>query len=239
MSVSVTKLKNGLTIVTDNMPHLESAAMGVWVKAGSRDEGVSEHGMAHLLEHMAFKGTTSRSAREIVAEIENVGGDLNASTSVETTAYYARVLKDDVPKATDILFDILANASIDTNELEREKHVILQEIGASLDMPDDIVFDAFQKTVFHNQPIGRTILGTPETVSSFSSEEIFDFIQTHYHGPNMVLCAAGAVDHDTLEDQTVTIRHRDTMEQQRVKIEDLREIIKKEVDVRSWLMRTK
>ena len=201
MNVETTKLGNGLTVVTHSMPHLESAALGVWVKAGSRNEAQDQHGIAHLLEHMAFKGTKSRSAIQIVEEIEDVGGELNAATSVETTAYYARILKSEVGKAADVLHDILASSVFDQNELEREKHVILQEIGASLDTPDDVVFDNFQDAAFGGQPIGRPILGTPDTVSGFSPEQIRKYLDEHYHGPNMVLCGTGAVDHDALVKQ--------------------------------------
>ena len=198
MSVNIAKLENGLTVVTDEMPHLESAALGVWVRSGSRNEKEDQHGIAHLLEHMAFKGTKTRTAYQIAEEIENVGGDLNAATSVETTAYYARVLRPEVEHAADILYDILANSTFDERELAREKHVILQEIGASNDMPDDLVFDHFQNTAFGNQPIGRPILGTPDTVNGFTADQIRNYLSDHYHGPNMVLCAAGAVDHDAL-----------------------------------------
>lgn len=202
MSVNVTKLDNGLTVVTDEMQHLESAALGVWIKSGSRNETQDQHGIAHLLEHMAFKGTKTRSAKQIAEEIENVGGELNAATSIETTAYYARVLKPEVGHAADILYDILANSTFDENELAREKHVILQEIGASLDSPDDLVFDNFQQTAFaKGQPIGRPILGTPDTVQQFTSEQIRSYLDDHYHGPNMVLSASGAVDHDALVKQ--------------------------------------
>jgi len=202
MALNISKLDNGLTVVTDNMPHLESAALGIWIKAGSRNETNNQHGIAHLLEHMAFKGTTSRSAFQIAEEIENVGGELNAATSIETTAYYARVLKPEVNHAADILYDILANSVFDQKELKREKHVILQEIGAALDSPDDLVFDQFQSTVFSGrQPIGRPILGTPETVTGFTTDEIRSYLDAHYHGPNMVLSAAGAVDHDVLVKQ--------------------------------------
>ncbi len=198
MRVQVTKLDNGLTVVSEEMPHLESAALGVWVKAGARHERREQHGVAHLLEHMAFKGTTKRSAALIAEEVENVGGEVNAATSVETTAYYARVLKEDVPLAVDVLHDILANSTFDAEELKREQHVILQEIGAANDTPDDLVFDIFQNTAFAGQPIGRPILGTPETVSGFTSDDLRDYLATHYRGPNMVLSAAGAVDHDAL-----------------------------------------
>src|SRR5881628_823995 len=136
MSVEVTRLPTGLVVVTDVMPHLQTAALGVWVGSGSRNEQPDEHGISHLLEHMAFKGTSRRTARQIAEEIEAVGGDLNAATSIETTAFYARVLKADVPLALDVLSDILANPSFVPDELEREKSVIAQEIGAAQDTPD-------------------------------------------------------------------------------------------------------
>ena len=147
MSVEVTKLPSGLTVITDTMPHLETAALGVWTRVGGRDEKPNEHGISHLLEHMAFKGTARRSSREIVEEIEAVGGDLNAGTSTETTAYYARVLKADVPLALDVLSDILTNPSFVPDELEREKGVIEQEIGAAQDTPDDVVFEHLNELV--------------------------------------------------------------------------------------------
>ena len=171
MSVEVTRLPSGLTVVTDAMPHLETASLGVWVGSGSRDEQPDEHGISHLLEHMAFKGTKRRTARQIAEEIEAVGGDLNAATSVETTAYYARVLKADVPLALDVLSDILADPTFDPDELKREQNVIVQEIGAAEDTPDDIVFDYLQANAFPDQPIGRSILGTPETVRSFEPSQ--------------------------------------------------------------------
>ena len=167
MKVEVTKLANGLTVATERMPHLETASVGVWVGAGSRSERAHEHGISHLLEHMAFKGTATRSARRIAEEIEAVGGEINAATSVENTNYYARILADDMGLAVDILADILTESSFDPEELEREAHVVLQEIGAADDMPEDLVFDLLQQTAFPDQPIGRPILGTPETVASF------------------------------------------------------------------------
>ena len=152
------------------MPHLETASLGVWIGSGSRDERPDEHGISHLLEHMAFKGTKRRSARQIAEEIEAVGGDLNAATSVETTAYFARVLRADVPLALDVLSDILSDPTFDADELQREQNVIVQEIGATEDTPDDLVFDRLQETAFPSQPIGRSILGTPETVRSFDRD---------------------------------------------------------------------
>ncbi|MEX3007961.1 M16 family metallopeptidase [Hoeflea sp. TYP-13] len=198
MTVECTRLPSGLTVVTENMPHLESVALGVWIKSGSRDETTSEHGIAHLLEHMAFKGTVKRSARQIAEEIENVGGEVNAATSVETTSYYARLLKDHVPLAIDILADILTNSVLDETELHREKHVILQEIGAAMDTPDDVVFDKFSSTAFRDQTIGRSILGTPETVQSFTPDQIRQYLNRNYTADKMIIVAAGAVEHEAL-----------------------------------------
>ena len=200
MSVRTTTLGNGMTVITDDMPHLESASLGIWVKAGSRSETVAEHGISHVLEHMAFKGTKSRTALEIAEAIENVGGDLNAATSVEHTGYFARVLKEDVALAGDILADIVQNSVFDPNELDREQQVIVQEIGAARDNPDDHVFDLFQQAAYPDQPIGRTILGTVDSVKSFSAETIRDYMQRNYVGDQMVVCAAGNVEHDALVD---------------------------------------
>ena len=198
MDVRISSLENGLTIVTDHMPHLETAALGVWVRVGSRNETETQHGLTHLLEHMAFKGTNRRSARSIAEEIEAVGGEINASTSVENTAYYVRVLAEDVPLAVDLLSDILGNSLYDPLELKREQHVILQEIGGVQDSPEDWAFDLLQETAWPGQAIGRTILGTPQTVRSFTPESIRDYLDTHYRAGGMVLSAAGKVDHDEI-----------------------------------------
>jgi predicted Zn-dependent peptidase len=195
MSVEVTRLPSGLAVVTDAMPHLESASLGVWVGAGSRDERSDEHGISHLLEHMAFKGTTRRTARQIAEEIEAVGGDLNAATSAETTAYYARVLRADVPLALDVLSDILTDPAFDPDELRREQNVIVQEIGAAEDTPDDLVWDRLQEVAFAGQPIGRSILGTRATVRSFDRARLSAYLSRNYRGPDMVIVAAGAVEH--------------------------------------------
>ncbi|WP_269932149.1 M16 family metallopeptidase [Aminobacter sp. HY435] len=196
MSVEVSRLSNGLTVATETLPSVETVALGTWVKSGARNERDDEHGMAHLLEHMAFKGTKSRTAFQIASQIENVGGEINAATSVETTSFYARVLSDDIPLAVDILSDILQDSEFDPNELEREQHVILQEIGAAHDTPDDIVFDRFTETAFRHQTIGRSILGTPETVQSFTSAQLHDFMTRQYGAERMVVVAAGDVKHD-------------------------------------------
>ena len=201
MSVEITRLPSGLTVVTDAMPHLESASLGVWVGAGSRDERPDEHGISHLLEHMAFKGTGRRTARQIAEEIEAVGGDLNAATSVESTSYYARVLRADVPLAVDVLSDILSNPSFDPEELQREQSVIVQEIGAAEDAPDDIVFDKLQETAFPGQSVGRSILGTRESVKSFDRKRLAAYLTRNYRAPDMVVAAAGAIEHHALVEQ--------------------------------------
>ncbi len=195
MSVEVTRLKSGLAIVTDAMPHLETASLGVHVGCGSRDEQADEHGIAHLLEHMAFKGTSRRSARQIAEEIEAVGGDINAATSAEMTAYYARMLREDVPLALDILSDILSDPTFDSMELAREKNVIVQEIGATEDAPDELVYDYLQTVAFPNQSVGRSILGTPESVRSFDPARLRAYLGRNYRAPDMVVVAAGAVEH--------------------------------------------
>jgi predicted Zn-dependent peptidase len=198
MSVKVTRLSSGLSVVTDRMPHLETASLGVWIGSGSRNEKSDEHGISHLLEHMAFKGTRRRTARQIAETIEAVGGDLNAATSVESTGYFARVLKADVLLALDVLSDILSEPTFDADELRREQNVIVQEIGATEDAPDDLVFDRLQETAFPQQPVGRSILGTPETVRSFNPSRLRSYLSRNYRAPSMVVAAAGAVEHEAI-----------------------------------------
>ncbi|HVJ53825.1 MAG TPA: pitrilysin family protein [Aliidongia sp.] len=194
----ISTLPNGMRIVTDTMAGVETASLGVWVDVGTRNEPAEINGVAHLLEHMAFKGTERRSARAIAEEIENVGGHLNAYTSREQTAYYARILKDDVPLAVDILSDILQNSVFDPEELERERTVILQEIGQALDTPDDLIFDRFQERAFPDQGLGRPVLGQAEIIRTIGRERIAGYMSAHYGASRMVLSAAGAVDHDRL-----------------------------------------
>ena len=198
MSVERSELANGLIVVSHTMPEVETASLGVWIGAGSRSEAHTEHGVAHFLEHMAFKGTARRSARDIAEEIEAVGGDLNAETSVDSTAYYSQVMRKDMPLALDILSDIILEPRFDGTELARERDVILQEIAANMDSPEDIVYDLVSEAAYPNQPVGRTILGTAQSVSSFERTHLGAYLGTHYHAPNMVLAAAGAVDHAAL-----------------------------------------
>ena len=195
MSVKVTTLPSGLTVVTEKMGHVKTAAISVLVGVGSRHESQAEHGLSHLLEHMAFKGTRRRSARDIAEAIENVGGDLNAETSVERTAYFARVMGEDVGLALDIVGDILTDSQFDPVELDREKNVIVQEIGAVEDTPDDLVFDLLTASAWPDQAIGRPILGTREGVGAFDRAAVDGYLHSHYATRAMVVTAAGAVDH--------------------------------------------
>ncbi|EBA09148.1 M16 family metallopeptidase [Sagittula stellata] len=201
MTVQISTLSNGFRIVTEKMPGLQSAALGLWVTAGGRHERVEQNGIAHFLEHMAFKGTTRRTALQIAESIEDVGGYINAYTSREVTAYYARVLKADTALAVDVLADILRNPIFDEKEIDTERHVILQEIGQAHDTPDDIIFDWLQEKAYPNQPIGRTILGEAERVEAFSRADLQQFVHEHYGPGQMILSAAGAVDHDALVKQ--------------------------------------
>ena len=198
MSVKLHTLSNGFQIVTEHMPGFQSASLGIWIKAGGRHERAEENGIAHFLEHMAFKGTKSRSALQIAEMIEDVGGYINAYTSREVTAYYTRVLKEDVALSINLLFDILQNSLFEEKEIEVERGVILQEIGQSLDTPDDVIFDWLQDISYPDQALGRTILGPSERVKNFSRANLIDFIAQHYHPERMILSAAGGIDHDEI-----------------------------------------
>ncbi|MBD2747151.1 insulinase family protein [Microvirga sp. BT688] len=198
--IDITTLSNGLMVATEQMPEIATATLGVWVGTGSRHEEPHEHGLSHLIEHMAFKGTARRSARQIAEDIENVGGDINAATSVEYTSYTARVLGENVDVALDVLGDILIHSAFDAGELSREKGVILQEYAAVEDTPDDLIYDAFMETAFAGQAVGRPILGTPETIKSFDEATIRAFLAREYTPGKMVLAAAGDVEHAQIVD---------------------------------------
>ena len=180
------------------MSGLKSASIGIWVNAGGRHERIEQNGIAHFLEHMAFKGTKKRSSVQIAEAIEDVGGYINAYTSREMTAYYCRVLGDDVALALDVVSDIVLNPVFARDEIEVERGVILSEIGQALDTPDDIIFDWLQDVSYPGQPLGRSILGPEERVSSFQREDLSAFVDENYSVDQMVLAAAGAVDHDAI-----------------------------------------
>ncbi len=198
MTIELSRLNNGLQIATDRIDTVDTVSLGIWVDVGTRHEPAEINGVAHFLEHMAFKGTATRSALAIAEEIEAVGGHLNAYTSRESTAYYAKVLKDDVPLALDILADILQHSMFAPDELERERTVILQEIGQANDTPDDIIFDHFQERAYPDQAMGRPVLGRPDIIRRLGRDEVTAYLRDHYGARRMVLAAAGNLDHDRI-----------------------------------------
>jgi predicted Zn-dependent peptidase len=198
MSVKLSHLPNGMRVLTDRMDSVETVSLGVWVDVGTRHEPKEINGVAHLLEHMAFKGTERRSAMDIASEVEDVGGHLNAYTSREQTAYYAKVLKQDTGLAVDILADILQHSVFDATELERERAVILQEIGQAQDTPDDVIFDLFQEKAYPDQPMGRPVLGRAEIIRGIGRETVARYLKENYAAPGMLLVAAGNLEHDAL-----------------------------------------
>jgi predicted Zn-dependent peptidase len=196
MTIELSRLANGLQIATDRIDTVDTVSLGIWVDVGTRHEPAAINGVAHFLEHMAFKGTSRRSARAIAEEIEAVGGHLNAYTSRESTAYYAKVLKEDVPLALDILADILQHSTFDPEEMERERTVILQEIGQANDTPDDIIFDHFQECAYPDQAMGRPVLGRPEIIRRLTHDEVGAYLRDHYGAQRMILAAAGNLEHE-------------------------------------------
>src|ERR1700743_630720 len=198
MTLEISKLSNGLTVVSAPVPGLKSASLGIWVNTGSRNERAGEMGVSHMLEHMAFKGTATRSARAIAEEIEAVGGILKAYTGREQTAFHARILKADVPLALDMIRDTLTNPSFEQAELERERQVVLQELGQARDTPDDIVFDHLQSAILRPQRRRWPMLGEEKSVNAFSRPMLKDYMASQYRLEGMTLVASGAVDHATI-----------------------------------------
>jgi len=198
LSIQTHTLSNGFRIVTEAMPGLKSASIGIWVQAGGRHERLEQNGIAHFLEHMAFKGTQTRTAFQIAETIEDVGGYINAYTSREMTAYYARVLGEDVGLALDVIADILTGSTLETREIDIERGVILQEIGQAHDTPDDIIFDWLQEVSFPGQAMGRPILGPAERVAAFTRDDLVQFVDAYYGPEHLILSAAGDVDHGAI-----------------------------------------
>ncbi|KXV71267.1 insulinase family protein [Acetobacter cerevisiae] len=194
--IQLTRLPSGLIVVTERMERVETVSFGAYVSTGTRDETAEENGVSHFLEHMAFKGTERRSALQIAEEIENVGGHINAYTAREQTAYYVKLLKDNLDLGIDIIGDILTHSTFDPTEIERERGVILQEIGQANDTPDDVVFDHFQATAYPNQPMGRPTLGTEDLIRTMSRETLMRYMSAHYTTGNMVVAAAGNLHHE-------------------------------------------
>ena len=194
--IQIHRLKNGIRVVTDVNPNTASVSLGVWVAVGARFETPDINGISHVLEHMAFKGTSSRSAFDISREIEDVGGIVNAYTGKDMTAYYVKVLKKDWPLGLDIISDILQHSVMDKDELAREQGVIIQEINMSNDTPDDLIFDLYNQVAYPDQPLGRTILGTPSNVRSVTSRKLLDYMRTQYTTDRLVISVAGDIDVD-------------------------------------------
>ena len=198
--IQTTRLPSGLTIVTERMDRVETVSFGAYVATGSRNETEAENGVSHFLEHMAFKGTETRSAAAIAEEIEAVGGHINAYTAREQTAYYVKVLKEDTALAADIIGDILTHSTFEPEEMERERGVILQEIGQANDTPDDIIFDHFQEVAYPLQSLGRPILGTEEGIREMPRTVLTGYMKRHYAPSNVVVAAAGKLEHAQILD---------------------------------------
>ena len=199
-AIRLTRLPSGLTVVSERMERVETVSFGAYVGSGSRHETAAENGVSHFLEHMAFKGTERRTAAAIAEEIEAVGGHLNAYTAREQTAYYAKVLKEDTALAADIIGDILTHSTFEPEELERERGVILQEIGQANDTPDDIIFDHFQTAAYPAQPIGRPVLGLEPGIREMPRTALMGYMRRHYPASNVVVAAAGALTHEAIVD---------------------------------------
>ncbi len=187
-------LSNGLTVLVEPMPYLRSVSIGAWVKAGSMLETPEENGLSHFMEHMAFKGTGKRTARQIAEEMDCIGGHLNASTSKLCTNYYAKVIDEDLPKAADILSDIVCHPALDEEETDKERGVVLEEIAMVEDSPEDVVYDVLAEAVFGSQALGQTILGPAGKIEKYSPEDLRAFRRRHYGPRNAVVALAGNVD---------------------------------------------
>ncbi len=199
-AVSKTVLSNGIIILTKQMPHVHSVSMGVWVNVGARDEALDENGLSHLIEHMIFKGTRKRSAYQIAKEFDAIGGQTNAFTAMENTCYHARVLETHLDTMVDVLTDIFLNSVFDAREVERERPVILQEIGMVEDSPEEFIHLLSGRNFWGDNPLGRSILGLPENIVRFDAKAVRGFFQRCYQPERIVVAAAGSVDHQSLVD---------------------------------------
>ncbi len=197
-AVRITHLNDGLRIVSDYMPHARSVAVGLWIRCGSAYETESNNGISHFIEHMLFKGTKKRSAREIAQSLESVGGSLNASTGKEVSVYQALTLSEHLPLAVDVLSDLVLHPKFDRHEIEREKSVVLSEISHALEDPEDLAIDYLYRNIFFNNPLGFFIYGTPQNVQHFRRDDLVNHLERFYTRDRMVLAAAGKVDHQRL-----------------------------------------
>jgi predicted Zn-dependent peptidase len=195
-----TVLEGGLRVVTEFLPAVRSVALGIWVGVGSRDEDETHAGATHYLEHLLFKGTRKRTALDISASMDAVGGELNAFTAKEYTCYYARVLDADLPLAIDVLSDMVVDSLIEPRDVDAERNVVLEEIAMNEDDPSDSVHEAFTTQLFGDTPLGRPILGTVDSINAITREQIFEHYQARYTPPHLVVAAAGNLDHDAVVD---------------------------------------
>lgn len=202
--IQLTTLESGLRVITDIVPTVDSVALGVWADVGTRHEDLAHNGVSHMVEHMMFKGTPSRSSVQIAEQIEDVGGHMNAYTSREMTAYHIHLLKEDTGLALDILSDMIQRPTMPEDEIRREQQVILQEIGMTNDMPDDLVFDEYQETAYPDQALGAPILGRADVINAMTRETLMDYVQSFYTPDRLVVSAAGNIEHDDFVER---VRH--------------------------------
>src|SRR5215467_3636337 len=189
-------LPNGLIVLSEEMPHIRSVAIGIWLKTGSRDESPDLNGISHFTEHMVFKGTKTRTARDIARQVDSIGGNMDAFTGKETICFNIKVLDEHVPVALDILSDLVLNPTFDPKDIIREKGVILEEIKMDEDNPDYLVHEIFTQNFWKDHPLGKPILGTKETVRSFERDKIFDFYRQRFAPNNIIVSAAGNLNHE-------------------------------------------
>jgi predicted Zn-dependent peptidase len=195
MTIELTTLPNGLRVITDTVKEVDSVALGVWVDVGTRHEDMKDNGVAHMVEHMMFKGTPTRNTTQIVEQLEDVGANVNAYTGREITAYHVHLLKEDVPLALDIYSDFIQHSNMPQEEIERERGVILQEIGMNNDQPDDLVFDYYQEIAYPGQTLGASILGDPKIIEGMQRDVMMDYVRRFYTAKRLVVSAAGHIDH--------------------------------------------
>ena len=204
-NIQTTTLPNGLRVITDHVPSMHSVALGIWTGVGTRNENLAQNGVAHMVEHMLFKGTKTRDAQQIVQQIESVGGSMNAYTSREITSYHVHLLAQDTALGLEVMADMYLNSTLPDDEIEREREVILQEIGMCNDTPDDLVFDVYYETAYPEQSFGAPILGRDHNIKGMSKDHLAGYIKDFYHPANTVISAAGAVDHDAFVAQVTDL----------------------------------
>lgn len=198
-------LPNGVRVITETVPHVQSVTVGIWVDSGARDENTPKRGISHFLEHMLFKGTETRTAKQIACAFDSIGGQLNAFTDKEYTCYFGKVLSEHLPLAVDVLSDMLLNSQLDPSEIALEKNVVLEEIRRYEDTPDDLIHDIFAQTAWEGHPLGNSILGTNKSVGALSRNDLIKYIDANYAPNGIVVAAAGNLAHDELVEKISSI----------------------------------